>query len=543
MRFNLRYFSLSLLLSAMTVQAQNFSDNWLQSFFVGDVNSIVVNGDMPAKAPRRAAADGVFYQRPEGAFYEGLRPADWSYYPVTKIVVQPWQEFTYLNRCADQNVTWNIEGNSVTADSQGNFSETIQPIPDGYIDHYLPTIVKDGVSYTLGEGHLNWDKYHASVAWADSIVEMSVFDPGRIIGKNGSTVYTNFRPLSMTNGLRYNFGTMSFTSGGNTYYSRGVRQFFEKPMGRLWVEDIIIPAISYSSQLLPAGKVLTMTIKQVNDDMTYGETIATLTCSASDILNLGSQNVSDGTVKMATLQFKPEGELIIDQAFAIEIEGFQEDGVDVGLAAALVDACDKDLCTGSYILLQNASHQNIGSVVAQPDRVPCISIRGMYDGVKMVTTGSNLSLTATKEGGACTLEGSDSQAKVQLKTAIRWNYGEANANYTIEGLPEWLHVIVDESKRDINGKQFGNGLVTLTFNADAVPENTLARQATLYIKGKGVQTDTPIVVSQEGTATDGIQTIQTTDETNQPVYNLNGQRVVYPRPGVYIISGKKVILK
>lgn len=543
MKFNIRYFSLSLLLSSMTVQAQNISDNWMQSFIVGDVNSIVVKGDMPMKALRRAAADGVYYQRPEGAFYEGMRPQDWSYYPVTKIIVQPWQEFTYLNRCTDQNITWNIEGNSVTADSQGNFSETIQPIPDGYIDHYLPTIVKDGISYTLGEEHVNWGKYHASVAWADSIVEMSVFDPGRIIGKNGSTVYTNFRPLSMTSGMRYNFGTLSFTYDGKTYYNRGVRQFFEKPMGRLWVEDIILPAISYSSQLLPAGKVLTMTIKQVNEDMTFGETIATLTCSASDIINLGSQAVSDGTVKLATLKFKPADELIIDQAFAIEIEGFQEDGVDVGLAAALVDACDKDLCTGSALLLQNASHQNIGSIVAMQDRVPCISIRGMYDGLKMVTENSGLSLTAPKEGGACTLEGKTTQAKVQLKTAIRWNYGKANANYTIEGLPEWLNVTVDESKRDINGKQFGNGLVTLTFTADAVPENTLARQATLYIKGRGVQTDEPIIVSQEGTATDGIQAVQSAGDTNQSIYNLNGQRVISPRQGVYIINGKKVILK
>ena len=41
--------------------------------------------------PRNSAANFVFYQRPEGAFYQGQRPSDWSNFPVTKVVVQPWQ--------------------------------------------------------------------------------------------------------------------------------------------------------------------------------------------------------------------------------------------------------------------------------------------------------------------------------------------------------------------------------------------------------------------------------------------------------------------
>jgi predicted nucleic acid-binding Zn-ribbon protein len=369
----------------------------------------------------------------------------------------------------------------------------------GYVDHYLPTLESGGVSYTLGESHQNWEKYKGSIAWADSITELSNFDPGRIIGKSGSTIYTNFRPLSMSNSYKYNYGTMDIYSGGSTYYCRGVRQFFECPMAPLYVENISVPAISYGSQMLQGDAQLTLTLYSASGGA-LGEALYTLTCTAADIVNKGTQSVGGNTLKTGTLVFKPEEgeEIYLTDEFAVVIEGFQDSGVDVGLAAALIDPCDQEtLCQGANMLLQDEWHNDIDATLTFNTRVPCISIRGMYDGMKMVSSGDNLSLTAPEDGGTCkTADGK--HTTVSLKTAIAWKATSAHPNYEIEGLPEWLTVKVDESKRYfISGNNYGHGLVTLTFTAEALPEGETLRSAELFIKGRGVQTDEPIVITQE----------------------------------------------
>ncbi len=553
----------ALLLAATAAQAQKLnlqriSSSWTMPLLIQEqpvfaeeqateMSELSEEAVLANAGPRNSAANFVFYQRPEGAFYQGQRPADWSNFPVTKVVVQPWQEYTYKNLCANRSAaSWDIEGTAVSGDGENNYSEMTEPIPEGYIDHYMPTISVDGVSYSLGEDNVNYSTYtHAGVAWADSIVEMAVYDPGRVIGQSGTTVFTNFRPLSMSQGYKYNYGTMAFQNGGNTYYCRGIRQFFEKPMGRLWVENITIPAISYSAEPVMYGQWITMTINKVSivdGKKTVGETIATLLCHWNDIINLGSQSVSDGTVQMLSLVFKPEEEIILDEEFAIVIEGFQDDGVDLGLAAALIDPCDAGLVEPASMLLQNANHEDINATLTFQSRVPCISIRGIYDGIKMVSTGSALSLTAPTTGGDCTLEGQTTQAKVQLKTAIRWNYGKVDQNYDIEGLPEWLHVTVDESKREINGNKFGNGLVTLTLKADAVPENTPDREATLTIKGHGVESAESITVFQKGYEVDGIEEVTSSDGNGQRVvarYSLDGRQLPANAKGVQIIVTEK----
>jgi len=43
--------------------------------------------------------------------------------------------------------------------------------------------------------------------------------------------------------------------------------------------------------------------------------------------------------------------------------------------------------------------------------------------------------------------------------------------------------------------------------------------------------------------TTGIKTTNLTNDTNETIYNLNGQRVAAPQKGLYIVNGKKVIMK
>lgn len=480
---------------------------------------------------------GTYYQRPEGAFYQGMSADGWSYYPVTKIVVKPWETFLFRNRCANaQAAKWSVEGKTVTADSDGNLPWTTEPLPVGYVERYLPTIAYGGENYTLGEGNKNWSRYKASLAWADSVVALSVCDPGRVIGTVNGVEVDNFRPLSMVSDFKYNFGSMAIVENGTTYYCRGVRQRFEKPMGPLWVDNIVLPAISHSLEPIASGRQLTLTLRHVasgTDSDGVGDAFYTMNCVFTDVLSQGTMTVNGETLKLATLLFSrnsPTDTLLINEPFVLEIEGFDQDGVDVGLAAALIDPCDKMMCEGSSILLHNSNHEPVNSVLQFNDRVPCVSIRGMYDGLQLVSSDEKLTQKAPDNGGEL--------MPVELKTAIWWHYGTPEANYELEGLPDWLTATVDESRRDINGNKYGHGLVTLSLSAAPLSAGTVYRRAEIYVKGKGVSTAVPIVVEQGEPS--GITSLIREGHPNVQFTPAGIKRTANTR-GVAVEKGKKVL--
>jgi len=43
--------------------------------------------------------------------------------------------------------------------------------------------------------------------------------------------------------------------------------------------------------------------------------------------------------------------------------------------------------------------------------------------------------------------------------------------------------------------------------------------------------------------TTGIATVENASVLNENYYNLNGQRIVAPQKGLYIVNGKKVVIK
>lgn len=475
------------------------------------------------ESPYRGKADGVWYHRPEGAFYQGV-DADWANDPITKIIVRPWQDVTYINK-SETMTTWSINNQNVDdiqdasqnahIDVSGNLVCRYQPVPKGYYETVMPTVSTASSSYTLGQSHYNWNKYHSARPWVDGVVEMSCYDSGRVLAwLEDGTAQVNFQPLSMSAGFKYNFGSMSFFNGSTEYFVDGVRQYFERPMAPLWVKDVIIQGISYSDTYIPAGKKLTLSFY----DYTYGDDgkillrdeIYKMSCGSDDISNLGKLSTATDAPNKLTLCFRKGdnvGDLVLEDRFAIIIRGFNQEGVDIGLAGAFIDDTDIDQAHGASSLLQNKDGEDLTVSLNYTTRVPCISIRGIYDAIN--TDSTCLLLMAPPEGGiaspvngdASPSQSNGSEYSTIIRTATKWDYYAKCPAYTVSGIPDWITLDVDEKERDFYGGieadgNFSHGRVRLLFRTKALPEGVTFRKAEVFISGRGVKMNEPIVIEQ-----------------------------------------------
>ena len=101
-----------------------------------------------------------------------------------------------------------------------------------------------------------------------------------------------------------------------------------------------------------------------------------------------------------------------------------------------------------------------------------------------------------------------------------------NVNFT----PEWQHFSADiEVSSDMATANGGNGLLSIAFNL-----NDIAKADTFYFDNFGVWAQKPVNV--------GIMTVEA-GEKGEGIFNLSGQKVTNPTKGLYIINGKKVLVK
>ena len=82
-------------------------------------------------------------------------------------------------------------------------------------------------------------------------------------------------------------------------------------------------------------------------------------------------------------------------------------------------------------------------------------------------------------------------------------------------------------------------------------ENDPEGNASIYIKEAGTydvtftfnQATKEVSATAVPSVTDGISQIASDIKTKKVIFNLQGQRISAPKQGVYIINGKKVVLK
>ena len=596
--------------------------------------SDMVNMSAPRRKVPIVTNDSVLiYARPDGAFYENnFYEYNDKFYYWTKLAVAPWVEYKYAGYSLPSEGVWGtLDWNSDIEDYVFSEADEESVTEDGdYVDEAfpfsmkgydplrsLPTLKMDEATFTLGDDCAG--ELLGFVGAVDNFTPMAVWHNAYIIGhySDGSPALNPYYWFGIEwddkgNLAAYNYQYGSFNldaDGDGKYDSKGesVIQYVEKPMSTLYIQDVKVDAVScFNKALIAPGKTVTLNFRKVNwvsatnangetvERQEMGDIIDTFTCTADDIIDEeATSNGAFGTLVFSKTVEDEDGGLVkvgvaLDDEFIIEITGLSQDGVDVGIAAAVNELTDyyfkdnnvyftfMDLATG-VISDAYSWRMNTGSIY-----YPAIYFDAIYDGIQIdteLTLGDNTLLSncnyfvisneANEEDGLY-YAFHEQGFLPSVNTAMPW-YDEENGteNYRLhvkegvigtdgktvetemEYLPDWLVLQADDSQRNIfenNGNYYyGNGMETLYFAAVDLPSNVKGRYVVITIKGKGVEANVPLYISQgdvdQTVLGIGNTTLASKKNYNTNIYNLSGVRVNSIPKGIFIQNGKKFIRK
>lgn len=601
-------FTLTALLATAISFAQPFALNQPQNIqkAVFDPTNAKAYDGMPTLnvgkvKPMKTAATGNYYKRPAGSMYlDG--------FTATILATTYGKNVTFES--VDKSAEWALGSNDHATlleygviDGNNNFTlsgSTSLRTATGISNlSYLPTLTKgDDVYFLPNDYDLDADQNYTEVIGTE--------DNSMWASPDNVTGLTFQNPVGAAQYYGYGGGNYGFGSGPTSYrdpetqevkqaYPYAVAQHFEAPMSPLYVENIYMTAISRNDNATPLkdGAQLTMTIK--GDD---GTTIATLTATADDLVNQleghplypsGTINYGEGwgLCRIWSITFNKlyydeifqqyvSEPFTIDQAFTVEISGFDNENVDLGFylfQPRAEDPCDagvsycKDPVTGEDMTITSSMSIPI-SFNAMFDNVEVASTLSYYTDASQTETieieNCNV-LRISDDGLSCYMDNEAGEPYAYVYTASNWtnSYGDEVYHYEVaqssDGTGEWITACnYDNSlwseEYEIQGQSYTqvNNYVFLSFTGTECPAGE-GRWAVLNIVGRGVTSETPIILLQ-GTATlddvtTGIENAVVDNAAdkgfnpNAPVYNLNGQRVSKSAKGILIQDGRKFIRK
>ena len=512
------------------------------------------------KAPAKAATKALYYTRPAGTFYSGSTMDGRGYY-VNYVAVPPAFDLWFMNRSNNPSQTqWSINGQDATDFVENNnlhWGET----PAYLGAYYTPVLHSGSTTYQLGQDGKYFDKQNFSVFQVDSIGPKAPYDErtGKTYGF-GSVAHVN------ANGdtVRYCIGTGSynFKEDGELFNS-GVMQYMPKPAAPLYVENLY--SLVYTSTQPLTGDAsmdaYILAARQTAEGFeATGDTIARLKAVAQDQIQwMEPTNTAYGKVAGYTVVFKPvdaEGyeadAFVINQPYAIYINGFQNPGVNVDLMCgdeAAVDSAN----VGCELVFSKKDGQVVGGLPFYENAVLSFVFNGFFDYCEVTDT-----LYAQDQQGNITQSYPDANVLYfdkdgkldQQKTvsaegvyvsAVRgWYDADGNENYFIDNIPEWV------GGYEVN-EDTENHVFQLSFpNVKPLPEGTTKRATRLWVQGLGYDAQHPIVILQgDAIITDGIDNVTTigNKQSDNRIFNLNGQQVNKAYKGIVVKNGRKMLNK
>ena len=252
----------------------------------------------------------------------------------------------------------------------------------------------------------------------------------------------------------------------------------------------------------------------------------------------------------------------------VEITGMEQEGVKFGFY--LYESVPEDQMETGYTLARDDQGNeynlyNTASINSLPvyfsalfDQVNVLSTISYYADENQTTTidveNCNV-LRISDDGASCWMDNEVQEPGVYVETATPWtkngmmNYSYEVAQSSTGADNSWITACnADESGWTTYYQNM------LSFTATECPAGE-GRWAVLNIVGRGVTSETPIILLQ-GTATlddvyagTGIENAVVDNsadkgfDENAPVYNLNGQRVSKSAKGILIQDGRKFIRK
>jgi len=492
--------------------------------------------------PLAGYANGMYYARPEGTFYQTFQASSngkyYGYVLAPNFTELKWRNMT--DEANKANTTWYINDNAVEGDENNDYIAQYF-VRSGYLS-YVPTLHQGLQTFTLGDD-VATPYEQVGVIPTDSIYNLLKWD----ITQGGN--YTGYT------GGDYGFGTgtttFDFDGDGveEEVFSDGVVEFFDKPATPLYLSSIYFPVTSNQTEqekMFADGKELTVEIFKVitNEDGSRTldeEPLATM--KATELQNFGNYSSGDGSygyfevsqVEVDAFGTEYAVPVILDEAFAVVITGFAQEGVDLGLrfgnaAAAAYDypiltpTYERyyDVETGEYKgMLRTYGKSSTGALYCYN---AAIYLEGMWDGVFVDDT--MLDYTIPVEGGTMesvneftSTEGEKIHLNyVEVYTQLPWmntweGAAEDEENYfvgTVEGeWPEWLQI------SGFTDEYWADDMYNLVqFKADALPEGVKGRQAKIAF------------ASEKGAETKVITITQGEVEEEAPVYEINVEREV-----------------
>ena len=513
-----------------------------------------------AAAPRKDYESGLYYDKPEGTFFLTLYDDKDNAYPY--IVGPSFTDLTFRNLSTNPSQTaWNINGTSLEGDEENNLVHRFgkSTAEEGYVSSwYLPTLTSEKDEYTYAEGIV------------------TVIDPQTV-----QTINSNLVTSYYGHGLnQWIFGTeedvYDFGDGKGKVpiIQTAFYRIYEKPVTPFMLHEISINIYtdeSHSSKVLPDGKALTATICKVTVDENgrtkLGDPIAVLKCEGDNAVIRGENpEVSGlyyGTATFANYELNVVGipevaPVVIDQAFAVLVEGFDDPDINIGFTAADngSDLIEYDKGTPTYMTYRLEDGTIAGDLyyhgISSRDRTPYSYVCPLmftieWDGID-VQPGFPSELTAPVEGGSASTEedGEVIDYVVMCSTFPILVGEEEEENYVVEGCPEWLTIEADDSYYE-GTETTPEGWTILGFTAEPLPEGVTGREATIHFVSNrgGHKSVTPIVIKQgevQGAAT-SIQSVNENEGLQKVAFNVLGQRVGGEHKGIIIRNGKKFVVK
>ena len=489
-----------------------------------------------APVNRRSAADGIWFARPEGALVTAWTDEGRGYY-VNSIIVPPYYDVVYKNMSDDKaNTYWYLNDNDITeyADEENNLpigsygfyelhysaEEDVWYVPS----YYTPELVGGRLqSYRFGVEHNDDAGDYESYLRVDSIGWYAYVD------EQNTDVYYGWGWLEAPGSDKYLFGSGKVTfSDGTEATSMGIVDFFNKPASSLYVEKVKFEFYT-ATEALKNGAELTMKFFNVETNeegkMVLGDKVlATLKCSADDIILLGerktSPNTTTGEVQMgyAVFQNKVTDEFgteynepfAINEAFGVVVSGFENPDVDMNIPAP-VEAAEDKTAQGMQMLLTDGEqvwyqYAYTGDPMGFPFHIyGCFdyceaqdelysfdeegNVVNTYPGLNKIVVSND-----GKENHTANADADHDLEAAILQTNFNWFDEEGLENYLPEELPEWVTTVVAEDMVDSDGDR--NGLAYVVFECEPLPAGVKGRKAEIYFQGKGYKSELPIILIQ-----------------------------------------------
>lgn len=509
-------------------------------------------------APRKTAADGVYYARPAGTWWlSGTTSAgqSWTYH-----VVPPFTDMTYINVSDEPAKSVWTMGTSdlskyVTGD-KNDLKYSFDKIDLGYVG-YAPTLTIGNLSYGIADGTFT----------LDSVPQV---------------VY----PFNYTECPRYygySSGESAFQSGNDvfdwdddgkdeTFKIAGFLQFFEKPAAPTLFYDVFIWAHTPNRKFDPSPVKLHF-YKVERDEEGYrviGDLIKTLDLSSYEFDYDDPITLQGGGVEYpGDLVFSAEEEdefgtptatpFLVDTEYCIimDVSGF--DSTDLRLYFTNQGGYKEEMATRAtptYLMCESLTGEDLGNLSYYQNTAAssyCYNLAYMFDVLVDaidVVDGTN-EVTAPIEGGETTSGTEDGTTYVYTNLPFFETLEDGETewadNYDFEGIPEWLSVKVDPTYYEYETKEGSiRGLHLVWFEAEALPSDIKGREATIDVVSTrfGFKAERSIHVVQGTVSPDAIENVAANSTSTKAVtYNLAGQKVGKGFKGLMVKDGKKLIVK